>query len=221
MNAGVAKPIPQYLVYSRRVIDPAQRLLQRGPDRHVAREALAIQGATRSRKLRKFASVTLMLRCTLPTYRAAPLADQRKRTPDRWIGVAGRRRIVEIAEHRLTQGLGAAELWIGFEAVEGRDSEPGCGRRIDRPVRDQQRPGARVEERPRARPDSASAPGLSPAMVLQADSTTQSALSFNCATSLAASRPSSNSEGCFGMLSTSEGSARPLTSPATRPWVAK
>jgi hypothetical protein len=73
MNAGVAKPIPRYLVYSRRVIDPVQRLLQRGPDRHVAREALAIQTATKSRNLRKFASVTLMLRCTLPTYRAAPL----------------------------------------------------------------------------------------------------------------------------------------------------
>jgi len=41
----------------------------------------------------------------------------------------------------------------------------------------------------RANPDSASAPGLSPAAVLHADSTTQSALSFSCATSLAVSRP--------------------------------
>jgi hypothetical protein len=36
-------------------------------------------------------------------------------------------------------------------------------------------------------------------MVLQADSTTQSALSFNCVTSLAVSSPSSSSDGCLGM----------------------
>jgi hypothetical protein len=54
-------------------------------------------------------------------------------------------------------------------------------------------------------PESASAAGLSPAIVLQADSTTQSALSLICATSVAVSRPSSNSVGCFGMLSTSDG----------------
>src|SRR5216684_7221474 len=89
-----------------------------------------------------------MLRCTLPTYRAAP-SPISANGPQTAGGVAGRRRVAEIAERRLTQGLGAAELWIGFETIEGRDSEPGCGRRIDRPVRDQQRPGARVEERPR------------------------------------------------------------------------
>ena len=89
-----------------------------------------------------------MLRCTLPTYRAAP-SPISANGPQTAGGVAGRRRVAEIAERRLTQGLGAAELWIGFETIEGRDSEPGCGRRIDRPVRDQQRPGARVEKRPR------------------------------------------------------------------------
>jgi len=36
-------------------------------------------------------------------------------------------------------------------------------------------------------------PGLSPAAVLQAESTTQSALSLSCATSLAVSNPSSSS----------------------------
>jgi len=55
-------------------------------------------------------------------------------------------------------------------------------------MRHQQRPRAGIKERSR-KPESASALGLSPAIALKADSTTQSALSFNCATSLAVSRP--------------------------------
>ena len=43
-----------------------------------------------------------------------------------------------------------------------------------------------------ARPDRPSAPGLSPAALLHADSTTQSASSFNCAMSLAVRRPLSS-----------------------------
>jgi hypothetical protein len=47
-------------------------------------------------------------------------------------------------------------------------------------------------------------------MVLQADSTTQSALSLSCATSLAVSSPSSSSDGAAGMLSASDGSRETL-----------
>jgi hypothetical protein len=47
-------------------------------------------------------------------------------------------------------------------------------------------------------PDSAPAPGVSAAAVLQADRTTPSALSSSCVTSLAVSGRSSSSVGCFG-----------------------
>src|SRR4030088_1739328 len=57
-------------------------------------------------------------------------------------------------------------------------------------------------------------------MVLQAESTTQSALSLSCATSLAFSRPSSSSVGLAGTVRASDGSGTPLTSPATTACVA-
>src|SRR4029077_19709892 len=84
---------------------------------------------------------------------------------------------------------------------------------------------APAEKKARANPESASAPGLSAAAVLQADSTTQSALSLSCATSLDVSSPSSNAVAVAGSESTSAGSANPFAacsvSPDTRAWVAK
>src|SRR5215813_10864783 len=73
----------------------------------------------------------------------------------------------------------------------------------------------------RARPDRASAPGFAPAAVLQADSTTQSALSLSCATSLAVNSPSSSSLDSLGNVNASDGSPSPSMSPATKPCVAK
>src|SRR5271169_642227 len=58
-------------------------------------------------------------------------------------------------------------------------------------------PATRSTANARARPDNASAPGVSPAAVLQADRRTQSALSFSSATSLAVSLPK---RGLSGLL---------------------
>src|SRR5262245_27391988 len=73
-------------------------------------------------------------------------------------------------------------------------------------------------------------PPLSPAAVLQADSTTQSASSSSCATSEAECRPSSSSSSLaavpsFGGVRIRAGLALAFRiaslSPASRPWVAK
>jgi hypothetical protein len=90
--------------------------------------------------------------------------------------------------------LGAADRGIGLHEskvevvsrMAAFDSTAQCETRSAR---------APAEKNARASPDSASAPGLSPAMVLQADSTTQSALSLSCATSLVVRRSSSVSLG--------------------------
>src|SRR5579864_7638961 len=88
----------------------------------------------------------VLSRRTIQSLTGRPLADEGERTPERRIGVSGRRRVVEIGQHGLTQRLGAAQFWIGLETIEGRCGEPGGGFRIDRPVRDQQRPGPGIEE---------------------------------------------------------------------------
>src|SRR5262249_46956270 len=64
-----------------------------------------------------------------PDLAAGAFADQGERAPERGVGVARRGGIVEVSQHGLTQRLGAAEIRIGLEAIEGRGGEPrGCGR---------------------------------------------------------------------------------------------
>ena len=97
---------------------------------------------------------------------------------------------------------------------------------IDRPVRDQEGAGAGIKERLGASPDSASAPGLPPLAVLQADSTTQSASSFRAATSEASERgrrPPPSPARAGDMHERRFGATLPswATSPAMRPCVAK
>src|SRR5262245_59454784 len=136
------------------------------------------------------------------------------------MGVAGIRLILHQCEHGAAQRLGAADLGMRLEFGDRGGGELDGGTRLHRPVRDKHPAGTRIKNA-RAKPDSASAPGLSPAAVLQADRITQSALSLRVATSLAIKRPSSASVGSSGTVSASAGSANPLMSPATRPWVAK
>jgi hypothetical protein len=89
------------------------------------------------------------------------------------------------------------ELWIGGKRREGAGHQGDGPFGIDFPVGEERAPALK---KARARPDGASAPGFSAEAVLQADSTTQSALSFSCAASLAVRRLSSNSVGCSGVL---------------------
>ena len=101
-------------------------------------------------------------------------------------------------EHRAAEGFGAAEARVGRERGEGLGRQLRRRRRKDRPVRDQEAPARPRRRRRGPSPDSASAPSLPPAAVLQADSTTQSALSSRLAISEAVSRPSSASVGNLG-----------------------
>src|SRR5262245_43450103 len=94
------------------------------------------------------------------------------------------------------------------------------GTRLHRPVRDKQAAGTGIEKRTR-QARQGFCPWLVAAAVLQADRISQSALSLRVVTSLAVKRPSSASVGSSGTVSASAGSANPLMSPATKPWVAK
>src|SRR5450755_3140242 len=83
---------------------------------------------------------------------------------------------------------------------------------------------APAKKKARARPESASVLPLSPAAVLQAESTTQSALSLSWAISEALRYPSSFSRSAvslsLGGVRMSPGSASPRHWPASTPWVA-
>ena len=217
MNAGLAKAIRGIWFIPDRPLISVKRPLQRRIERP---GILTVVSATMARRSSAMTLAVIPERflcdAQFPDLTGGAFADQCERPPDRRIGIPRRGGVSQIAKRRLTQRLGAAGFWIGFENFECRCREPGRSFGINRPVRHQKRPCAGIEERPRET-RQASAPGLSPAIVLQADSTTQSALSFSCATSLAVRRPSSKSDDCLGMLSTSDGSARPFTSPAMRP----
>ena len=76
---------------------------------------------------------------------------------------------------------------------------------------------APAKKKARPKPETASLPEPSPAAVLQADKTTQSALSFKAITLSIVKRPSSLSPVTSGEESASAGCVKPLSSPGTKP----
>ena len=136
-----------------------------------------------------------------PTTRTAPRRRGRRWT-DPWI-VSGRR--------RMARRTASARPTVGSRRhrSEGRRRQPRRRLRAHRPVRDEQRAGAGIEERAR-QPGQRLRAGPVARAVLQADSTTQSASSFNCATSDAVSSPSSTSLGCAGRRQRQRGLAQAL-----------
>jgi len=104
-------------------------------------------------------------------------ADHDERRPGGWVGEA-LGALVDQCKHGAAQCLGATDLGSGFQLFEC-SLDQGDGRiAVDVPMRDKQGARAGIEEGARASPESASAPFVSPAAVLQADKITQSASSF-------------------------------------------
>src|SRR5215469_14739533 len=101
MNAHLAKPIQQELVYSESALDVDQSLAAMRPfESHFI--------ATMSRKISTRQCCNAALPCRAFT-------DQGKRAPDRGIGISRRGRIVEIGQHRSTQRFGTTDSRFGFE----------------------------------------------------------------------------------------------------------
>jgi len=90
--------------------------------------------------------------------------------------------LVDQCEHGSAQSLRAADLGSGFQLFECSLDQGDSCIPVNIPMRDEQGTGAGIEECA-GQPESASAPFASPAAVLQADKTTQSASSFSLAIS--------------------------------------
>ena len=158
------------------------------------------------------------LRCTILLTSPA-LADQGKGRPQRRIGVSRRGFIIEEGEHGLTQRL--ARPSFGSLSADRRSMSQVAWRLRNRP------PDATPEARERRhRRRIAPAPRALPRLACRRRSCCRRtappiSIEFQLRDFARGEQAIVEFDGCFGMLSTSEGSATPLTSPATRPWVAK
>ena len=101
----------------------------------------------------------------VPIFRHTNRDRQHRQTGDRQRGIELHHR-----KHGLPQRFAVRQLGISGECSECSGHQRNSAVSLHFPVRDHERAPAGVKKA-RARPDSASAPGLSPAAVLQADST--------------------------------------------------